>query len=86
VWRLRDGIVLVDDSYNSNPQALQRISSDRRRTGFRAAHRGAREMLELGEQGIAWHQECGRAAAKAGVVRLITGRRFCGCRDGRGGR
>jgi UDP-N-acetylmuramoyl-tripeptide--D-alanyl-D-alanine ligase len=30
------------------------------------------EMLELGKQGMRWHQECGRSATRAGVARLVT--------------
>jgi len=73
VWRLRDGIVLVDDSYNSNPRALQTmlgVVGQERGYERRIAVLG--EMLELGEQGRAWHADCGRAAAQAGVGRLIT--------------
>jgi UDP-N-acetylmuramoyl-tripeptide--D-alanyl-D-alanine ligase len=73
VWRLRDGIVLVDDSYNSNPRALQRmldVMASEHGCARRVAVLG--EMLELGGQGMTWHQDCGRAAAQAGVTRLIT--------------
>ena len=73
VWRLGDGIALVDDSYNSNPHALQRmldVMASEHRFARRVAVLG--EMLELGEQGMRWHQECGRSAARAGVSRLVT--------------
>jgi len=73
VWRLGDGIALVDDSYNSNPRALQRmldVMASERGFARRVAVLG--EMLELGEQGMTWHQECGRSVARAGIARLVT--------------
>jgi len=73
VWRLASGVVLVDDSYNSNPRALQRTLE------AVAAERGCRrrlavlgEMLELGGQAVALHEACGRAAAHAGLTHLVT--------------
>ncbi|MCX6545536.1 MAG: UDP-N-acetylmuramoyl-tripeptide--D-alanyl-D-alanine ligase [Acidobacteria bacterium] len=73
VWRLGDGIALVDDSYNSNPRALRGML-DVMATEHRFARRVAvlGEMLELGSQGTRWHQECGQAAAQAGIARLVT--------------
>ena len=73
VWRLRTGIVLLDDSYNSNPRALKKmldvVSQER---GFTRRVAVLGEMLELGDQSRTWHEECGRAVAQAGVGRLIT--------------
>lgn len=71
VHALRDGVVLVDDSYNSNPQALARMLealAATHTTGRRIAVLG--EMLELGDQSVALHRACGRAAA--GLDRLVT--------------
>jgi UDP-N-acetylmuramoyl-tripeptide--D-alanyl-D-alanine ligase len=73
VWRLPSGVTLVDDSYNSNPRALERtleaVAAERQCTR-RLAVLG--EMLELGEQAVALHEECGRAAARAGLAHLVT--------------
>jgi UDP-N-acetylmuramoyl-tripeptide--D-alanyl-D-alanine ligase len=73
VWHLGGGITLVDDAYNANPRAVHRmldVMASERRCVRRVAVLG--EMLELGEQGLRWHQECGRSAVRAGVARLIT--------------
>jgi UDP-N-acetylmuramoyl-tripeptide--D-alanyl-D-alanine ligase len=73
VWRLPSGVTLVDDSYNSNPRALQRTLE-----AVAAEHQCVRriavlgEMLELGEQSVALHEACGRAAARAGLTYLLT--------------
>ncbi|MGH9599584.1 MAG: UDP-N-acetylmuramoyl-tripeptide--D-alanyl-D-alanine ligase [Terracidiphilus sp.] len=61
------GATILDDSYNSNPEALRSMI---RTLATRPAHRRilvAGEMLELGEQARALHEECGRAAAEAGL-------------------
>jgi UDP-N-acetylmuramoyl-tripeptide--D-alanyl-D-alanine ligase len=73
VLRLGTGVTLVDDSYNSSPSALQSalavIAQDARALR-KAAVLG--EMLELGAHTERLHQECGRAAAAAGLDRLVA--------------
>ena len=73
VHRLPGGITLVDDSYNSNPsaldQALQAIAAETR-CGRKVAVLG--EMLELGEASTALHETCGRRAVAAGITVLVT--------------
>jgi UDP-N-acetylmuramoyl-tripeptide--D-alanyl-D-alanine ligase len=73
VIRLPSGVTLIDDSYNSNPRALDRMlevlaksPAGRRRVAILG------EMLELGEATLPLHEACGRAAADAGLARLIT--------------
>jgi len=65
------GATLLNDSYNSNPEALRSMI---RTLAGRPAQRRiliAGEMLELGEQGPALHAECGKAAAEAGLDLVI---------------
>jgi UDP-N-acetylmuramoyl-tripeptide--D-alanyl-D-alanine ligase len=73
VKRLRQGIRLVDDSYNSSPAAL-RASLDVVARDAGAARKVAvlGEMLELGLHANALHRESGRRAADAGVALLVT--------------
>ncbi len=62
------GATILNDSYNSNPEALRsmiRTLAARPASGRRILVAG--EMLELGEQGPALHTACGRAAAEAGL-------------------
>jgi UDP-N-acetylmuramoyl-tripeptide--D-alanyl-D-alanine ligase len=73
VRHLRDGITLVDDSYNSSPSALARAldvvayeAHARRAVGVLG------EMLELGVHARALHEASGRAAAAAGLQRLFV--------------
>jgi UDP-N-acetylmuramoyl-tripeptide--D-alanyl-D-alanine ligase len=73
VMRLSGGVTLVDDAYNSNPSAAQgvlAVLAGERRFARRVAVLG--EMLELGEQAVALHEACGRAAAAAGLSLLVT--------------
>jgi UDP-N-acetylmuramoyl-tripeptide--D-alanyl-D-alanine ligase len=71
--RLPGGITLIDDSYNSSPSALLRALDV-----VKAAAGSARkvavlgEMLELGDHSAALHEQCGRAAAGAGLDVLIA--------------
>jgi UDP-N-acetylmuramoyl-tripeptide--D-alanyl-D-alanine ligase len=71
--RLPGGLTLIDDSYNSNPSALhgalQTISVS---TGSARRIAVLGEMLELGAHATQLHQECGVAAAAAGLTLLIT--------------
>jgi UDP-N-acetylmuramoyl-tripeptide--D-alanyl-D-alanine ligase len=67
-----DGATLLNDCYNSNPEALRSMI---RTLAARPARRRilvAGEMLELGEHGPALHAACGRAAAEAGLD-LVAG-------------
>jgi len=73
IRRLRDGITLIDDSYNSSPAALGRaLEVVRYEARARPTIGVLGEMLELGDHADALHQECGRAAADAGLRRLFV--------------
>ena len=72
LWLAR-GVTVVDDSYNSSPSALKRaldVIARESRAARKAAVLG--EMLELGAHSQALHEECGEAAAAAGLQRLIA--------------
>ncbi len=65
------GATILNDSYNSNPEAL---CSMIRTLAARPAQRRilvAGEMLEMGEHGPSLHAECGRAAAEAGLDLVV---------------
>ena len=67
-----DGATILNDSYNSNPEALRSMI---RTLAARPAERRilvAGEMLELGEYGSAMHAACGLTAAEAGLD-LVAG-------------
>ena len=85
------GVTIINDSYNSNPEALK--SMILALAAYKVDGAGRRilvagEMLELGDYGPALHQSCGEAAAAAGIdvvvgvqgnaqhlVRAVTGSR-----------
>ena len=73
VHRLRGGITLVDDSYNSSPAALK-LALDVIAKEGRAARKVAvlGEMLELGVHADALHEESGRLAASTGLRLLFA--------------
>ncbi|WP_263353765.1 UDP-N-acetylmuramoyl-tripeptide--D-alanyl-D-alanine ligase [Acidicapsa acidisoli] len=61
------GATIINDSYNSNPEALQSMIHA---LAARPAQRRiliAGEMLELGSHAQALHESCGKAAAEAGI-------------------
>jgi UDP-N-acetylmuramoyl-tripeptide--D-alanyl-D-alanine ligase len=71
VSRLPGGLTLIDDSYNSSPTALRRaldVVVHESRCERKIAVLG--EMLELGDHAQALHEECGRAAAAAGLFAI----------------
>jgi UDP-N-acetylmuramoyl-tripeptide--D-alanyl-D-alanine ligase len=66
-------VTIVDDTYNSNPQALSRalaMVGSEMRYQRRIAVIG--EMLELGEAGGALHRTSGEEAARAGLSALVV--------------
>jgi UDP-N-acetylmuramoyl-tripeptide--D-alanyl-D-alanine ligase len=66
-WR---GAVLIDDSYNSNPRAMDAMVEALLAMPVKGAGRHiivAGEMLELGAEGQALHRACGRRMAARGV-------------------
>jgi UDP-N-acetylmuramoyl-tripeptide--D-alanyl-D-alanine ligase len=73
VRRLGEGVVLLDDSYNSSPEALAaavvalRLAPARRRVAV------VGDMLELGETGPALHRQAGRELAHTVDVVLGVG-------------
>jgi UDP-N-acetylmuramoyl-tripeptide--D-alanyl-D-alanine ligase len=74
VYRLRDDIVVYDDSYNASPAAVAAVL----RYGAEQASRQDRRlvavlggMFELGATARAYHQEAGRLAESAGVNLLV---------------
>lgn len=73
VHRLANGVLLVDDSYNSSPSAMASVLDT-----LRASHPAGRrvlvmgDMLELGPLEGAMHREAGKRAAAAGVELLIA--------------
>ncbi|HEY1804821.1 MAG TPA: UDP-N-acetylmuramoyl-tripeptide--D-alanyl-D-alanine ligase [Terracidiphilus sp.] len=67
------GATILNDSYNSNPEALRsmiRTLAARPTKGRRILIAG--EMLELGEHAPALHFDCGRAAAQAGLDLVVA--------------
>ena len=66
-------VTIIDDTYNSNPSALARalmLLRGETRYARRVAFLG--EMLELGEQGIDLHRQCGEQAAASGLSELVA--------------
>lgn len=73
VHRLRGGVTLIDDSYNSSPAALLRaleVVAHETRAARKVAVLG--EMLELGDSSARLHEACGRAAAQSGLRLLVA--------------
>jgi UDP-N-acetylmuramoyl-tripeptide--D-alanyl-D-alanine ligase len=70
--RLKNGVLVIDDAYNSNPRALE---SALRNYGALPAGRKLAvlgDMLELGDAAIFFHEEAGGQAARTGWDLLMT--------------
>jgi len=73
VYRLGKDITLLDDSYNSNPVAMEMLLGfiDRyRNDGRKVVIAG--DMLELGSQGSEAHNKIGKLIAKSNIDLLVT--------------
>ncbi len=67
-----NGITIIDDAYNANPQSMQNavrmlgsIEAERRFVVFG-------DMLELGDQSVSFHKEAGKRIAESNIDRLFT--------------
>jgi UDP-N-acetylmuramoyl-tripeptide--D-alanyl-D-alanine ligase len=70
--RFANGVTVIDDSYNSNPQALmQSVRAMLDAGSFKRRIVVAGEMLELGPQAGHLHRQCGRQIADLKIDRLI---------------
>jgi len=66
-------ITIINDSYNSNPLAMERMLETL--AGWRDAQRHivvAGEMLELGKESPEWHRKIGRKCAEWGIDWLLA--------------
>src|SRR5436190_34764 len=73
VIKFREGFVVIDDSYNSNPRALsEMIRFLGKVPGVQRRILVAGEMLELGPEGAELHRGCGREAARAGLSLVVA--------------
>ena len=72
LYRLRDGVVVYDDSYNASPvanEAVLRYGADQAREGRLIAVLGG--MFELGAGAREYHREIGALAGELGVDLLV---------------
>jgi UDP-N-acetylmuramoyl-tripeptide--D-alanyl-D-alanine ligase len=69
--RFREGFLVIDETYNSNPSALASVLSwlGEEEASHRIAVLG--DMLELGDRAEACHLEAGRRAAGCGLSLLV---------------
>ena len=65
------GATILNDSYNSNPEALRSMIQTLASRQAKRRILVAGEMLELGERGPALHTACGHAAAEAGLDMVL---------------
>jgi UDP-N-acetylmuramoyl-tripeptide--D-alanyl-D-alanine ligase len=73
VLRLGGDIVLVDDTYNSNPSAMASVLGSLAATSWPGRKvLVAGDMLELGSRAAEFHRQVGEQAARAGVGLLVA--------------
>ncbi|MCO6510819.1 MAG: UDP-N-acetylmuramoyl-tripeptide--D-alanyl-D-alanine ligase [Aridibacter famidurans] len=80
VIRFAEGFTVINDSYNSNPDALMKMVATLVEGAPDAARRivVAGEMLELGSEEAQIHRETGRRLAGSGIDKLIGVRGLAG--------
>lgn len=82
-WRMEvterpDGVTVVNDAYNANPESVRAALKTLVSLGRPRAESGGRtwavlgEMLELGESSVAEHDAIGRLAVRLNVSRLVA--------------
>jgi len=71
IHRLAPGAILVDDAYNSNPEALGLALESAAKLPGRRYWAVLGDMLELGERAPEFHREAGARAAELGFSPLI---------------
>jgi len=80
IIRLTDGITIIDDSYNSSPQALEAALRGYGRLPAKRHVAVLGDMLELGHEASTFHETAGRRAAQLGwdIVAIVgpLGRRI----------
>jgi len=77
-WRMEvtertDGVTVINDAYNSNPEAVAAaLETLATVAGGRRAFAVLGHMNELGDESEQWHERAGGLAARAGVTGLIV--------------
>ena len=72
LYRLANNIRLIDDSYNSNPAALESALKALAPLPSKRKIAVLGDMLELGEKEIEFHVQAGRQVAESGWDALVT--------------
>jgi UDP-N-acetylmuramoyl-tripeptide--D-alanyl-D-alanine ligase len=72
IHTLRDGILLIDDSYNSNPAALESALKDLAELDSTRKVAVLGDMLELGITEVSYHREAGKQVKQYAWDVLIT--------------
>ena len=72
IYRLQNNIILIDDSYNSNPAALEAALKDLSELEAKRKVAVLGDMLELGEAQAPYHAKAGKQVQQNGWNLLIT--------------
>lgn len=73
ILKFEEGVTVVNDTYNSNPRALEEmVSTIISVQGFRRKIVAAGEMLELGDPSQSLHEESGEKMARSGIDVLVA--------------
>ena len=72
LFHLKKDIILIDDSYNSNPAALESVLKGLASLPSKRKVAVLGDMLELGENEIDYHVQAGKQVARFGWEILIT--------------
>ena len=72
IYKLKDNILLIDDTYNANPDSMKSLIDTVKKSDSKNKILILGDMFELGENSVALHKEVLEYAINAGITRVVV--------------
>ena len=72
IYKLKDNILVIDDTYNANPDSMKSLIDTVKKSDSKNKILILGDMFELGENSIKLHEEILYYAIKAGITRIVV--------------